>query len=302
MLQAPIALFVYNRPEHTLKTITSLAENEGASDSVLHIFSDAPKTPADEPRVQRVRELLKSIKGFKEVHVTYQTANIGLAQSIINGVTYLSKIYGRVIVLEDDLVTSPHFLKFMNDALNYYVDTPEVMHISGFRYPTKPFEKGDTFFLRVPLCWGWATWDRAWSHYKKDLDLMSKFNGNDIYRFNFANSFPFWLQLELNKEKKINTWFIFWYANLFLLKGLTLFPARSLVQNIGMDNSGTNSGFSNSYNVDLSTTPIHVSRIELTEDARGFEYHRQYFKEIHDGIFRRVINRIKRTIDQRIRS
>ena len=172
MRKAPIALFVYNRPEHTLKTIISLAQNEGASDSDLHIFSDAPKTSADEPLVSRVRALLKQVSGFKNVVITEQIKNLGLAQSIITGVSSLCKEYGRVIALEDDLVTSPYFLKFMNDALDYYADMPEVMHISGFRYPVKEFEKAQTFFLHVPLCWGWATWDRA--RYLRSMQCYAK--------------------------------------------------------------------------------------------------------------------------------
>jgi hypothetical protein len=293
---APIALFVYNRPEHTSRTINSLANNEGARDSILYVFSDAAKTCLDESSVQSVRKILKEITGFNKVIVKEQCKNLGLAQSIISGVSSMCEEYGRVIVLEDDLQTSPFFLKFMNDALEFYVNTPEVMHVSGFRYPARPFETGETFFLHVPLCWGWATWGRAWDSYRKDLALMSDFDREAIHRFNFGNSYPFWLQLELNKSLKIDTWFIFWYANLFLRGGLALFPARSLVQNIGMDNSGTNSGFSEDYHVQLSTTPIRLVDIALVEDALGYEYHRQYFNKIHLGIFKRIIFKIKRTL------
>lgn len=293
---APIALFVYNRPEHARKTIEALAKNDYAIDSVLHVFSDAPRSTADIPAVDTVRGHLAGISGFKQIEIHEQSVNLGLARSIINGVSILCGKYGRVIVLEDDLETSPYFLKFMNEALDFYEYTPEVMHISGFRYPTKPFERDDTFFLHVPLCWGWATWGRAWDTYRKDLALMSQFDRKAICRFNFGNSYPFWLQLELNRSQKIDTWFIFWYANLFLRKGLALFPARSLVQNIGMDNSGSNSGFSEDYYVQLSVTPIRVNYIALTEDTVGFEYHRQYFDKIHISIFKRIIGRIKRSL------
>lgn len=293
---APIALFVYNRPEHTRRTIASLSKNEGASDSILYIFSDAAKTNADEALVQRVRSLIKEITGFKKVVIKLQSKNLGLAQSIISGVSSLCEEYGRVIVLEDDLETSRYFLRFMNDALDFYDKIPEVMHVSGFRYPAKPFESEETFFLHVPLCWGWATWGRAWESYRKDLALMSQFDRKAIRRFNFGNSYPFWLQLELNQSRKINTWFIFWYANLFLRKGLALFPARSLVKNIGMDNSGTNSGFSEDYHVQLSSTPIRLTHIALAEDIMGFEYHRQYFNKIHVGIFKRIIGKIRRML------
>lgn len=293
---APIALFVYNRPEHARKTIEALAKNKYAIDSVLHVFSDAPRSPADIPAVAAVREHLAEISGFKRIEIHEQNENLGLALSIINGVSSLCSKYGKVIVLEDDLETSPYFLTFMNEALDFYEHTPEVMHVSGFRYPAKSFENEETFFLHVPLCWGWATWGRAWDSYRKDLALMSQFDKRAIDRFNFGNNYPFWLQLELNKSQKIDTWFIFWYANLFLRGGLALFPARSLVQNIGMDNSGTNSGFSENYHVQLSTTPIRLTRIALVEDALGFEYHCQYFKKIHLSIFKRIVGKIRSTL------
>lgn len=290
--QAPVALFVYNRPIHTRRTVESLLRNTGAQDSILHIFSDAAKTTQESPSVDKVRIYLKEITGFKQVLIYEQVNNLGLAKSIINGVSTLCEKYGNVIVLEDDIVTSPYFLTYMNESLNFYENVGQVMHISAFRYPVKPFETEDTFFLRVPLCWGWATWQRAWKFYNKDVSLMSHFNQNAIRRFNFDNNYDFWMQLVMNKSGYLNTWFIFWYANLFLCNGLALFPARSLVQNIGMDKSGTHSGISNDYNVKLSETKILLSDIPLCESTEAYEFHRRYFKKIKIGLIQRGVQKV----------
>jgi len=289
---APIALFVYNRPEHTRRTVEALSKNIAANNSILYIFSDAAKTTVDEVEVEKVRYYLHEIIGFKQVVIKKQTKNIGLAKSIINGVSALCEQYGRVIVLEDDLETSPYFITFMNEALSIYENTEEVMHISGFRYPVEHFESENTFFLHVPLCWGWATWQRAWKSFHKDTAIMSRFTRAAISRFDFDDNYEFWRQLELNKSGTLNTWFIFWYANIFLCDGLALFPSRSLVQNIGMDKSGTHSGVSDDYLVKLSETPIEVIKIPLIESPKGYEYHRRYFRKIKTGILKRVVRKI----------
>jgi len=172
---APIALFVYNRPSHTRQTVEALQRCDLAEESDLIIYSDAPKSVEQTEAVNEVRQYIHQIDGFKTVYIVRRETNLGLAQSIIDGVSSLCEKYGRVIVLEDDLVTSPYFLQFMNDALEIYKDENQVMHISGGTYPIGSM-KEETFFLRAPFCWGWATWDRAWRHFRKNNDVMSKFN------------------------------------------------------------------------------------------------------------------------------
>lgn len=285
---APIALFVYNRPEHTRKTVEALKSNAAAQDSVLYVFSDAAKTFDDMPAVQGVRDFIKGITGFKQVVITEQSQNHGLAKSIIDGVSGLCEKYGRVIVLEDDLETSPHFLTFMNEALSYYEHEEKVMHISGYLYPVQSFETSDTFFLRLPLCWGWATWQRSWRHFAKDINVMKEFDGRQIKRFDFDDTYTFWKQLELNRSGVLNTWFVFWYADVFLRSGLALFPARSLVRNIGLDDSGTHSFITNDYDVELSRTPVMVASIPLVESSAGYQCHSRYFGKIRLGLFRRI--------------
>ena len=152
MILAPITLFTYNRLWHTQQTIEALRNNELADVSELFLFSDGPKSEADREKVQSVREYLKSVTGFKKVAVVERDRNLGLAQSIISGVTEFVNKYGRVIVLEDDMLTSPFFLRFMNDALEFYKDEEKVISIHGYMYPVKA-ELPETFFLKGADCW-----------------------------------------------------------------------------------------------------------------------------------------------------
>jgi hypothetical protein len=281
MTTAPIALFVYNRLSHSRQTVDALQKNSLSRDSDLFVFSDAPKSAAQTEAVREVRQYIRQIDGFKSVTIVERETNFGLARSIIEGVTRLCEEHGRVIVLEDDLITSPHFLKFMNDALDMYKHEDRVMHISGSAYPIE-IPKGETFFFRVPLCWGWATWKRSWKHFKKDINLMSSFDRRMRRKFSIDNTYHYWNQLECNKNGTLDTWFVFWYANLFLRDGLACFPARSLVRNIGMDGSGTHSGPSDNYYVELSRTPINISKTLIIKENKGIEdLHKRFFKRVH---------------------
>ncbi len=293
MKTAPIALFVYDRIDHTMQTIESLKKNAMAAESELFIFSDGPKDKYAEESVRWVREFINKINGFKSVTISEKDRNYGLAASIIAGVTEICNRYGRVIVLEDDLILSPYFLKYMNDALEYYDLEPRVAHISGSLYPIDAFRGGDTFFLRIPLCWGWATWKRAWDMFEKNIEIMKRFNWRMIARFNFNETYPYWIQLELNRSGIINTWFIFWYANVFLSNSLVLFPRRSLVKNIGNDGTGMHCAKTEDYDVDLSSGPIRVSPVIIEESNEAFRLHKKYFRSISPVLYLRILQ-IKR--------
>lgn len=307
-MYAPITLFVYNRPAHTRQTVEALLKNELAGESDLIIFSDAAKKPEAAEAVGEVRKYIKTITGFKSLSIIERDKNWGLADSIIDGVTRLCSEYGRVIVLEDDLITSPHFLRFMNDALDMYEHEDRVMHISGSTYPIERMVD-ETFFLRIPLCWGWATWDRAWRHFRKSNDLMLKFDRKMRRDFTFNENYDTWVQLELNKKGLINTWFVYWYAALFLRGGLALFSGKSLVKNIGMDGSGVHCGASNHYDMELTTTAIQIAPISLNESGEAVMRHENYFRflqnqrpsppPLHIRIYRkahRIIGRLVRAI------
>ena len=171
---APIVLFVYNRPWHTKQTVEALQKNELSSESELFIYSDASKNKEAEEKVQEVREYIRTIDGFKKVTIIEREKNWGLANSIIDGVTKVVNEYGKIIVLEDDLVTSPYFLKFMNESLEFYKNEKKVWHISGWNYPIFKEQKCGTFLWKKMNCWGWSTWKDRWQYFEKNPENLLK--------------------------------------------------------------------------------------------------------------------------------
>jgi len=242
---APIVLFVYNRPLHTRKTLEALAANDLADKSKLIIFSDGPKQNASEEQVKQieeVRQIVHSIHWCNEVCIIESDYNKGLADSIINGVTEVVNHYGKVIVLEDDLVLSSGFLKFMNRALTIYENEKKVMHISGYSYPLFRKGKNKIYFLKHVGSWGWATWADRWQCFENDAGLILQKLGNvKVQASDFNSGFgkDFATQLILNVKGLANTWAIKWHSSVYLENGLTLFPKLSLVRNVGFDGGGT---------------------------------------------------------------
>jgi GT2 family glycosyltransferase len=295
---APIVLFTYNRLWHTKQTVEALQNNLYAEESNLFIFSDGPKTEKDEPKVKEVREYLKTIKGFKNIEIIERDRNWGLANNIIDAVTNIVNEHGRIIVLEDDIVTSPYFLKYMNEALNRYEDKERVMHISGYMYPIRTDGLPDTFFLRFTPCWGWATWKRAWRYFERNPKKQVKLlNRKQIMDFNFNNSVDFWDQLISNLEGKLYTWAIFWYLTVYLNNGLSLFPRDSLTRNIGADGSGTHGSYrADVIDVTLSgkdswTFPEKIEEDQLVRE-RLEEHFSRYFKKTGLLFLREVVSKI----------
>ena len=259
---APVVLLVYNRPEHVKRGIESLLRNAEAPQTDLYIFSDAARTPADEAKVSEVRKIVHGIKGFKKVVVTERQNNIGLAANVTGGVTEVVNSYGRVIVLEDDLVVAPYFLRFMNDALETYKDEERVGHIQACDF-TRSRELPPTFLIKWTGSWGWATWARAWKLYNPDGSaLLHELEDRHLTNtFDFNGKYIFTKMLRNQVEGKNDSWAIRWNASLFLHDVLSLNVGRSLVSNVGLDGSGTNSTALDPYTSDLWMEPLPVEKI-----------------------------------------
>jgi hypothetical protein len=295
MKLSPIILFVYNRKWHTEQTIKALKKNLLASKSDLFIYSDGPKTDKDINQVQEIREYLKSINGFKTITIIEKKKNLGLAKSIIGGVTEIISKYGKAIILEDDLITSPYFLNFMNSALEHYKKVEKVWHISGWSYPLALKNKNDIYLYRTMNCWGWATWANNWQFFEKNTKkLINKFSTDDIKRFNLDGATNiFWKQVMLNHKKKIDTWAVYWYASIFVNNGLCLNPSKSFVKNIGFDGSGSHT-FDISYkdNVILNKKKKINFDISIKEDNKIVEKIKIYFRLTKKKIFLKLLSKV----------
>jgi hypothetical protein len=291
---APIALFVYNRPEHTRRTLSYLEKNLLAEESRLYIFSDGPKTEDDKAKVDQVRQLIKDVTGFKSVKVICHKENLGLANSIINGVTQLVNEYGKVIVFEDDLLSSIYTLQYFNEALTRYSNEEKVMHIGAYMYDLDKKNLPETFFYRAATSWGWATWARAWKNFEPDVDkLISQFDTKKIEQFSIDGSMNFWKQIEQFKAGKNNSWAIRWYASIFLKGGLTLNPSTSLVHNIGHDGSGVHSNSENIYHVQISKKAVKYFPAEVKENQQAYQAIKHFLKNRKGNLLQRGLRFIK---------
>lgn len=260
--KTPIAFFAYKRPLHAFQSLESLSKNDGAEKSELFIFCDGPKTSGDEENVLKTRDVVKSKKWCGKVNIIERDENLGLANSIISGVTQLCEEYGRVIVIEDDLILSNNFLNYMNSALINYQYANSVMHIAAYLWPLNiKIEK--PFLLRNASCWGWGTWQRAWCNFNDNASELLRIIKSNFYekQFTFNYSRPQYLNmLSRVAENKLDSWAIRWYASLFLLNGVSLYPPYSLVHNIGHDGSGTNC-----CKTSIFDTAAPMQRVSLTD-------------------------------------
>lgn len=239
MSYAPILLFVYKRLDTLKQTIAALQQNELAKESDLFIFSDAAKKTEDIAIIDEVRNFIHTIGVFKSVTIHAADKNKGLATSIISGVTQMINQYDKVIVLEDDLVTSSNFLSFMNKALEFYERNEKVFSIAGYSAIIKNPMK-DVYFTYRGSSWGWATWKNRWNEVDWDMGGYEKFRSNPSFKrdFNKMGS-DMYKMLEDQVAGRINSWAIRWTYHQFLVQKLTVFPSVSKIQNIGTGEGAT---------------------------------------------------------------
>ncbi|HRH65252.1 MAG TPA: glycosyltransferase family 2 protein [Bacteroidia bacterium] len=298
---APIAMFVYNRPEHTRRSLEALEQNPLSRDSILHIFSDGPKSNTGEEdlhNIAEVRKLIREKSWCKEVIIHESTVNQGLATSLISGINEIMQHHESVIVLEDDILTSPDFLQFCNQGLIRYEHDEKVWQVSGYMFPLRG-KLPETFLLPTVACWGWATWKRAWLKYNSDPKfLMAEIqSGNLEYSFNLNGSYPYLQMLKDRILGRNQSWAICWYATIFLNRGLSLYPGQTRAVNIGMDGSGTHWKGSGTAQVLPTLESVNGYHFPGSSEAdirvqRKLEtsLRKTYFPSIYDRIFRKLVS------------
>ncbi|MFA7069843.1 MAG: glycosyltransferase [Sulfurimonas sp.] len=280
MSLAPIVLFTYNRLWHTKQTIEALQKNELANESELFIYSDGGKNEESWGKVHEVREYLKTIQGFKNITIIEQEKNLGLADSIISGVTKIVNQYGKIIVLEDDIVTSPYFLRFMNDALDFYENEEKVMTVSGYSNIEIPKNyKYKVYFAHISSSWGWATWKEKWNIVRWDnepyVELLK--NNELLKRFEKKVGMQRIKMLKMQMEGKLDSWAVRRLFSQLIQKKMTIFPYKTFVKNIGFDGTGVHCG--KNINFD-STNMVSLEKINtLIHFFEDSEIHRVIYEK-----------------------
>lgn len=233
MKLAPVALFVYNRADNTRRTLEALAANSLARQTDVYVFSDGGKDPLSWTQVNEVRQTVREFAGeFKTFTLVERSENIYLERNITEGIAQVFETHDRIIVLEDDIVTSPRYLQYMNEAFDLYHDVPRVMHVAGFTN----LSLTDTPFYFTPHMsgWGWGTWRNRWNehfrHYKTREEALDGLTPADLDALQYGGVFRCLQSL----DKRPIPWDICWEIAIYRAQGLCLTPGRTMVRNIGL--------------------------------------------------------------------
>jgi hypothetical protein len=296
---APVALFIYKRPEHTRLTLQALSENPEAALTDLVVFADGAKTPEEIEIVETTRNIAQNFPGFRSVRLIKRQTNFGLANSIINGVTEILDEYPKTIVLEDDFVTAPSFLTYMNSGLEMYEQDDAVVSIHAYA-PVLRGPVPQTFFLRGADCLGWATWRRGWDSFETDGSILLDeiVRRGLTFEFDYSGTYSFSGMLKDQIAGKNDSWAVRWYASSFLKGLLTLHPSESYVSHIGNDGSGTHSPNKPSMTKKVGHPRPTIERCELKENKHGRQAHINYYASLHRPI-NRVLVRLRAKLHSR---
>lgn len=302
---APIAIFAFNRPNLLRRTLMALARNPLASASPLTIFCDGPRNEQDEPSTQAVRELARTAEGFLSVDVVERPTNMGCASSVIDGLTQMFSLHERLIVIEDDILTSPHTLRFLNDGLVRYAESENIFNISAWSPPhvARAVPAGypyDVYAIPRFNCWGWASWrDRFigidWSvgdyrTFKRSPHLRMLFNagGEDLSAM-----------LDAQMQGKINSWAIRADYARFKKHMLGINPLHSYTLNIGMG-SGTHTTTKTAYwdsDISLALEVASFPKVIGVDEAIRKVYHDSYYGEKR-SLPQRIFHRLRHLLRQ----
>lgn len=289
---SPIVLFAFKRPAHTRRTLESLAQNREFLDSPLFVYCDGARNEGEVGLVEAVRQLVRDWPHPNKT-VIARDRNWGLANSVIDGVTQLCDRFGRVIVVEDDMVVSPYFLDYMNTALDKYQDDGRVISIHGYSFPIAGLP--EAFFIKGASCWGWATWKRGWDLFEADGQrLYDELQRKKLmHRFDILGAYPYKKMLHDQIHGRNDSWAIRWYASALLMDKLTLHPGISLVSNIGLDGSGANCDPDDVPLVNFKGAPVCLNEVKIVECQQALNAWSRYLRSERRKKFIRIIFSLK---------
>ncbi len=296
----PIILFIYSRPEYTLQTLESLAQNPEAQHSDLFVFADGAKpnaTPEQIKKIQEARAVVKSKQWCKSVTIFESENNKGLANSIIGGVTEILKKYDCVIVLEDDLLLSKYFLSFMNDALDEFADEEKVGGVGASNYFCPPDSVNENFFLRTPDTYGWGIYRRSWQYFNGDSEyLLKEIEKRGLQkRLNMENSINLARMMREQSVGKVDSWAVRWCASALLQDFLFFYPQTAMARHEGFAGGTNFTGHEEFHDerVDLATQKNNVQTIPLIENKTALQEYIKHHKKTN-GLWARGISTLKR--------
>lgn len=279
-VHSPVLVLAYNRPLHLHNCLESLRRNLGFEKHEIFIAIDGIKNESERTISRQVENVAEKFAIVNEnTRVVKNPRNLGLGASVLYNIDKILDKNLGIIVLEDDLVLSSHFLNFCEYGLASYLEDKSVMAISGFSLPIGTLE--EAYFLRGADCWGWATWKDRWDKFERDGSLLLReLKKRKLQRvFDLNYSYQYTSMLERQVAGKSSSWAIRWHASTFLQGGLSLFPKVSLVENRGNDGSGTNMGITEIYSTSLVNESPVFEKIGITESEQAREKLIDFYKK-----------------------
>jgi hypothetical protein len=299
---APVVIFVYNRPDHTKSTIEALAKNKLAQNTEVFIYSDAAKNESSEEKVEHVRKYIDSLSQknfFKSINIVKANTNKGLANSVIAGVSEVIEKYGKAIVVEDDLVSSPDFLQYMNEALDFYEKEDKIWSISGYSYNLGiPSDyKSEVYFTFRGCSWGWATWKNRWDKVDWNVSDYNEFRNSKVLRKNLRRGGrDMAIMLDAQMQGEVDSWAIRWCYSQSKLDMLTVYPVVSRIKNIGLDGSGTHSGVTSHFDTILNFENKRCAFEQPKLDKRILKNFNNYYMPLSEYLLTNTKLKVKKLL------
>jgi hypothetical protein len=289
-MKTGIALFVYNRSEHTHEVLKGLQRN---NISKLYIFSDGIKDEKDRDSIEKVRNLIDSVD-WCDTEIIKNKENKGLANSIVYGVNYVLKRHERVIVLEDDCIPSDDFIAFMEKCFDKYENNEKVMNVTGYSLPIgipDDYSYGIYFSYRASS-WGWGTWRRAWKYFNRNNLILEEIEKSSNLRKKINRAGEDLIPMLKNQlNGKLDSWAVFWAINIIKNGGVCINPVKSKIRNIGNDGTGIHCGFSNRYEVKIIKEDINLLNLpdEIIIDNKIIKRYKKFFNPSLKNKVKKVI-------------
>ncbi len=234
-IDPPIVVFAYQRIDKLRRLIDSLL-SQIEPDRVIYFFCDGPKSQSDSAKVEEVQDYASNL-AWKNKVVVFQTKNLGLANSIQTGLDKVFSTFSSAIVLEDDLIVSQDAISYFDWGIRQFRDDPSVCSIQGYRHPA--ISTQNPLFLRGAGSWGWATWEDRWTSFRKQSTKPLVFSRKCVWEADFNGHYHYGRMLREMKSGKVDSWAVPWHLYNFCAGKVSLFPRFTLVNNEGLDGSGT---------------------------------------------------------------
>jgi hypothetical protein len=303
----PIAIFVYNRPDHTRRLLESLIKCDRLDVCPVLIFCDGPKDESQAGKVHAVRTIIHNFAEKNNPKIIEADKNLGLNTSIVNGVSQVIEDYGRAIILEDDLILHPCTLDFMIQALDRYENDPRVGHVSGFAFPIKHDSREDALFLPLFNSWGWATWERSWKNFEWSPDkAMQEMNKDSGLR---KRMYPYYDMFVHFYKGNIMVWDLLWHWKFHSLNKLGVFPSASLIWCSGFDETATHTtsipkdGYQSSYEQVMTVKRSEYFRFpdQVTFDPHAVQALNKFLHSMYGSPLKRIYRKMRDSIKETLK-